>query len=456
LKSYEAFDDVLIFDYLEGFSRIVLSAGILLFIARPLGILLVIWAFVFIFVLVYSSMKKARITRIDSNADSRVIAFLADAITNMVTIKTFARARLERKNFNAVSNDRYRKRRRSYLFNAYIRDLRWQVALWFFVIFIFLSIHLVITGSITPAAMVAGQIYVFAIIANLLSLHSVIQRTEQLFADAAELTGVLDLQPELNDPVNPEKPIIKAGLVEFKSVDFMYPNTTKKVFDNFNLTIPPGQKVGLVGHSGSGKSTVTRLLLRFLDIQSGEILIDGQDVTHITQDNLRKNIAFVPQEPLLFHRSLRDNIGYGREDAKDEEIRKAAKLSYANQFIEQLPEKYDTFVGERGVKLSGGEKQRVAIARAILTDCPLLILDEATSALDSKSEKLITKALDKLMENRTTIVIAHRLSTIKKLERIVVLREGKIIEDGTHEELLKLNGEYAELWNHQSGNFLEP
>ena len=455
LKAYEEFNDVLIYDYLEGFSRIALSAGILLVIAFPLGVLLAVWAPIFIVSVAYSSMKKAHITRADSAADSKVIAFLSDAITNMVTIKTFAHTRLEIKNFNAVSNERYKKRFRSWKFNAYIRDFRWQLALWFFIIYIFLSIHLVIEGSITPAVMVAGQIYVFAILNSLLSLHQVIQRTEQLFADSAELTDVLDLQPELSDPSQPETPRIKQGLIELNSVAFRYPRTNKNVFEGLSMKIQPGQRVGLVGHSGSGKSTITRLLLRFLDIQSGEILIDGQNIKNITQDDLRANIAYIPQEPLLFHRTLMENISYGREDATKEEVQRASKLAYAHDFIQELPDKYDNLVGERGVKLSGGEKQRVAIARAMLTKAPILILDEATSALDSKSERLITKALDELMKGRTTIVIAHRLSTIRKLDRIIVLKDGKITEDGTHQDLLSQKGEYAELWEHQSGNFLD-
>ncbi len=455
LKSFEQFDDLLFFSYLETFSRTFLAAGILLVIAPPLGLLILVWAPIFIFASAFVSIKKSPITRVEAAADSKVIAFLADAITNMITVKTFARARSESRIFNSVSNDRLKKRYRSYRFNAHIRDFRWFMVVVFFVTYVFLSIHLVASGAISSAAFVSGQIYVFAILSSLLQLHQVIQRTEQLFADAAELTDVLDMPPELEDPKNPEEARMKHGLIEFKSVSFTYPGTTKKVFDDLQLTIPAGQKVGLVGHSGSGKSTITRLVLRFLDIKNGSILIDGQDVSRITQDDLRGNIAFVPQEPLLFHRSIKDNIGYGREGATDAEIHEAARLAYADDFIEQLPEKYDTLVGERGVKLSGGEKQRVAIARAMLTDCPLLILDEATSALDSKSEKLIARALDALMKDRTTIVIAHRLSTIRKLDRIIVLRAGKIVEDGTHAELLKQNGEYAELWNHQSGNFLE-
>jgi ATP-binding cassette subfamily B protein len=456
LHAYKEFDDVTFYDYLESFSRVALSTGMLLVIAFPLGVLLAVWAPLFMFAVAYSSMRKAHLTRADATADSNVTAFLSDAITNMVTIKTFARTKREIRQFNAVSNDRYEKRYLSWRANVHIRDFRWLVVLCFFVTYIFLSIHLVVTGSVSPATVVAGQIYVFAILNNLLTMHTVIQRTEQLFADAAELTDVLDLQPELTDPANPETPRIDKGLIELKSITYKYPDTTKKVFDSLSLTIQPGQRVGLVGHSGSGKSTITRLLLRFMDIEDGDILIDGQDIRHITQDDLRSNIAYVPQEPMLFHRSLKDNIGYGLDKPTDEQIHEAAKLAYADEFIRQMPEDYDTLVGERGVKLSGGEKQRVAIARAMLTDSPVLILDEATSALDSKSEKLITKALDKLMENRTTLVIAHRLSTIRKLDRIIVLRAGKIIEDGTHEELLELNGEYAELWNHQSGNFLEP
>jgi ATP-binding cassette subfamily B protein len=400
-------------------------------------------------------MKKSHMTRTDAAADSKVIAFLSDAITNMVTIKTFARTRLEAKNFKEISSDRYKKRYRSWRFNSHIRDIRWVVALSFYITYILLSIHLVAQGSITPAAMVAGQIYVFVIFGSLLTLHIVVQRTEQLFADAAELTDILYLEPELKDPENPEKIKINKGLIEFNSVEFKYPNTSKNVFKGLDLEIQSGQRVGLVGHSGSGKSTITRLVLRFFDIKDGKILIDGQNITHITQDDLRRNIAYIPQEPILFHRSIKDNIAYGREDATDEEIYEACRLAYADDFIQYLPNKYDTLVGERGVKLSGGEKQRVAIARAMLTRAPILILDEATSALDSKSEKYITKALDKLMNGRTTIVIAHRLSTIRKLDRIIVLKNGEVIENGTHKELLELGGEYSELWSHQTGNFLD-
>jgi ATP-binding cassette subfamily B protein len=222
-----------------------------------------------------------------------------------------------------------------------------------------------------------------------------------------------------------------------------------------NLHIKPGEKIALVGHSGGGKSTVTKLLLRFVDIDGGQLLVDGQSVSDVRVADLRGAIAYVPQEPVMFHRSIRENIRYGRLNASDADVISAAKKANAHEFISKLPEGYDTMVGERGVKLSGGQRQRVAIARAIIKDAPILVLDEATSALDSESEKLIQAALRELMEKRTAIVIAHRLSTIQKMDRIIVLDEGDIIEEGTHNSLLEHKGVYAKLWAHQSGGFIE-
>ena len=227
-----------------------------------------------------------------------------------------------------------------------------------------------------------------------------------------------------------------------------------KVLDNFSLTIPVGQKIAVVGSSGAGKTTFVRLLMRLFNIPSGKIVIDGVDITNISQENLREQIAFVPQDPVLFHRTLMENIRYGRRDASDEEVMNAAHFAHCDDFIDVLPDKYETYVGERGVKLSGGERQRVAIARAILKDAPILILDEATSSLDSHSEALIQDALQKLIKGKTTIVIAHRLSTIRQMDRIIVLEKGKILEDGTHEELAnKKDGLYKKLWDLQAGGF---
>ncbi|MCH2037632.1 MAG: ATP-binding cassette domain-containing protein, partial [Rickettsiales bacterium] len=224
--------------------------------------------------------------------------------------------------------------------------------------------------------------------------------------------------------------------------------------NNKNIIIKPGEKVGLVGFSGSGKTTFINLILRFYDIESGTITIDGQDISTISQESLRRNIAMIPQDTSLFHRSIMDNIRYGLLDASDEEVRMAAKHAHADEFIEKLPEGYHSMVGERGIKLSGGQRQRIAIARAILKNAPILILDEATSALDSVNEKFIQDGLHNLTQNRTTIVIAHRLSTLLEMDRILVFDKGSIIEDGPHQDLLKQNGHYAYMWNMQTGQYL--
>ena len=228
----------------------------------------------------------------------------------------------------------------------------------------------------------------------------------------------------------------KEGEIVFDKVAFTYNGQDKRIYDDFTITINPGEKVALVGHSGSGKSTFVRLVQRLYDVEDGRVMIDGQDIASVTQESLRQAIALVPQEPILFHRSLAENIAYGKPGASMEEIVDAARRAYADEFISKLPQGYDTLVGERGVKLSGGERQRVAIARAILSDAPILILDEATSSLDSVSEHYIQKALEELMQGRTTITIAHRLATIKSVDRILVFHNGKIIEQGQHDELV--------------------
>ncbi|MEN9389923.1 MAG: hypothetical protein RLZZ283_23, partial [Candidatus Parcubacteria bacterium] len=246
----------------------------------------------------------------------------------------------------------------------------------------------------------------------------------------------------------------RAGSVEFDAVTFAY--NEANVFESFSLTIAPGTRVGLVGPSGSGKTTFVSLLLRQHDVKAGAIRIDGMDVRGVTQDSLHGAIAVVPQDPSLFHRTIRENIAYGRPDATDEEVMEAARKAEAHEFILALPEGYNTLVGERGVKLSGGQRQRVAIARALLKAAPILILDEATSSLDSESEAAIQVALKELMEKKTVIAIAHRLSTIRAMDRILVLEGGRVVEDGTHDQLVaKAGGLYARLWAHQAGGFLE-
>lgn len=266
------------------------------------------------------------------------------------------------------------------------------------------------------------------------------------------------LEPKnVSDPEVPaEIPSSKRLTLALHNVGFRYPGTNGKraAIDHFDLEVRPGEKVGVVGYSGSGKTTLTKLLLRFMDVTDGGIFLNNTNVRDLRQADLRRHISYVPQEPLLFHRSIRENIAYAAPDASDKDILAAAKAAYISEFVDDLPEGYDTIVGERGIKLSGGQRQRVAIARALLKNAPILVLDEATSALDSESEQYIQKALWKLMKNRTAIVVAHRLSTIQKMDRIVVMDKGKVVDIGTHTELLKREGIYAKLWAHQSGGYL--
>ncbi len=310
--------------------------------------------------------------------------------------------------------------------------------------------------AVTIAALVFAITYLGRLTSMLFDISPIIRNLEQTFLDAANVTEIIDQPPEVADTPNAKTLKVTKGAVAFRDVSFAYKDSgSSNVIDHISLDIKPGERVGLAGHSGGGKTTLTKLVLRFADVTGGEVTIDGQNIAEVTQDSLRSQIAYVPQEPYLFHRSLRDNIAYGRPDATDKQVMAAVTQANARDFIDALPDGLDTIVGERGVKLSGGQRQRIAIARAILKDAPILVLDEATSALDSESEKLIQDALEKLMKNRTSIVVAHRLSTIAHLDKIVVIDSGRIAEIGPHAQLLKQKGTYAKLWAHQSGGFLD-
>jgi ATP-binding cassette subfamily B protein len=319
------------------------------------------------------------------------------------------------------------------------------------------SLNLVATGQINIGQLVLIQLYYINIIMSLWGVPRVVRRIEQSFADSTEMTEILYMKPEIKDPSKPLMCNIKNGSIEFDNVTFDHKDAGESdpLFEKLSFKIKNGEKIGLAGPSGGGKTTLTKLILRMSDIDNGTIKIDRQDISKLEQTDLRECITYVPQEPILFHRSLLENISYGNPNASLDDCVGSAVQAHADEFISSLKDGYDTLVGERGVKLSGGQRQRVAIARAMLKDAPILILDEATSALDSESEKLIQDALWKLMQDRTAIVIAHRLSTIQKLDRILVLDKGQIVEEGSHKDLIAKKGLYAKLWEHQTGGFLE-
>lgn len=389
-------------------------------------------------------------------SESKQTGYLADSITNIMAIKSFSGAQFENRSFK-----KYTDRTRDNLLSIMRANHRQMLSFSLMNRFILVcALILAILGVAVFDANIATVFLIFSFTGNLINqlwvfCNNSLRTYSRAFGDAQDMVKILSIEPEIKDPAAPEKLRINHGSIKFNDVTFTHQGMEQNLFENFNLKIKAGEKVGLVGHSGSGKTTFTRLLLRFSDIDDGEILIDGQNIAHITQDDLHREIAYVPQEPIMFHRTLRDNIRYGDFNADDAQVEIAAKNSHAAEFISELPDGYNTLVGERGVKLSGGQRQRIAIARAMIKNAPILLLDEATSALDSESEVLIQDALWKLMEGRTAIVIAHRLSTIQKMDRIIVLDNGKIIEEGSHKELIRKNGKYAELWNHQSGGFLE-
>ncbi|MEV0462112.1 ABC transporter ATP-binding protein [Nocardia tengchongensis] len=283
--------------------------------------------------------------------------------------------------------------------------------------------------------------------------NQIYRRLESTTTEAAQFTELLLESPTVLDVADPEPLQPKGSDIRFERVDFAHAGA-KPLFRGLDLDVPSGARIGLVGRSGGGKSTLTQLLLRMMDIDGGVIRIGGQDISRLRQRDLRSLLSYVPQDPAMFHRSLSDNIRFARPDATDAEVRRAAKAAHVTEFADGLPEGMNTLIGERGVKLSGGQRQRVALARAILRDAPILLLDEATSALDSESENLVQQALWELMEGRTALVVAHRLSTVAGMDRLIVLDRGRIVEEGSHEELLRGEGTYAQLWQHQSGGFL--
>jgi ATP-binding cassette subfamily B protein len=433
-------------------------AGIILAPRAPMVVVaLLIASVIYIITAILITRKVRELNAVEAAVSNRQTGFLADAVSNVLAVKSFAGNKYERKRFAKATEDT-RNATNDVMKATTKRDI------------LFASM----TTSMDAVALTLAISSVVFFDANLATVFLVVSYTSNIgqrlwefsqqtlrnynraLGDAQDMTEILAIQPEVKDPAKPEKSRIKEGAISFNDMSFAHPESNDDgLFQNLNLDIKSGEKIGLVGRSGSGKTSLTKLLLRYHDLDDGEILIDGQNIASIAQDDLRRSIAYVPQEPLLFHRSIQENVAYGKPGASLEEVREAARKANAAEFIEKLNDGYETLVGERGVKLSGGQRQRIAIARAILKDAPILVLDEATSALDSESERLIQAALWELMKGRTAIVIAHRLSTVQKMDRIIVMDNGEITEQGTHAELIATKGIYAKLWSHQSGGFME-
>ncbi|MFI5212553.1 MAG: ABC transporter ATP-binding protein [Candidatus Saccharimonadales bacterium] len=455
IGAVERFWDTLIFTAVPIATTIVSVCIALSFLFWQFAVVLALLSSIIIVAIIKSQTAIAPISRQVAEKSSAMTAYLADVISNITTVKAFAR--------NNDELTEYSNRVKIWR-SASLREMKNVLLITgsFGVMMTVMNISALVAAVFATAHHLAGIgviylmiIYTLNVVAQLWSVSGATRSYIRIIGDAGPMINTLDEPIELKDPAEPKKLSVTKGQLTFDAVTFTHAENTTALFDNFSLTIQPGERIGLVGRSGSGKTSLTRLLLRFNDLDSGTIAIDGQAIDSVTQDDLRSAIAYVAQEPVLFHRTLRENIAYGNPTASAQEVEQAAQQANALDFINALPQGFDTIVGERGVKLSGGQRQRIAIARAILKDAPILVLDEATSALDSESEKLIQDALDKLMKNRTSIVIAHRLSTIAKLDRIIVLENGHIAEQGSHQELLKTTGIYAKLWSHQSGGFIE-
>ncbi len=457
-RSFEDILDKLYYDFYTLSLRTVIAVIVFYTINPWLGVATFLWVCLFVSLhLVISNYKLTRYDLPKSQADTRVTAQLADTVTNNAPIKLFAQLPYEKKEFGKVSADWANKTKAAWFFSCHVESIQgvFMVGLNFLILYTALGMWE--AGELTIGHFVLFQTYLFELFAQLWSFERVLRHFFESLADAEEMTVILQTPYEVVDRPGAKKLVAKKGEVRFENVSFSYNDDEESsVVRHLSFTVQAGERIALIGPSGGGKTTITKLLLRLFDVDKGKVFIDGQDTALVTQDSLRSNIALVPQDPILFHRSLMENIRYGNLNASDAEVMRAAKLAHCHEFISKFPQGYGTLVGERGVKLSGGERQRVAIARAILADTKILILDEATSSLDSESEKLIKDALKVLMKGKTVFVIAHRLSTIVDMDRIIVLEKGKIVEEGGHKDLVqKKNGLYKKLWDLQVGGYLE-
>lgn len=455
-ESCSAYIDLIITKFAKNVTIIIGGLTVIFINSVQLAFITLVCMFLILGFTMATSKLRLRYRREVSRTSSKLSGILGDALGNGATVKSFANEKYEQSFLDNALGEWRTSQLKSW--DSYIPTNTGRNILNFITLAVLIVVasKLYQNGTIGIAIVVLIQLYMIRLIATVIEISELVKNYETMMSTSHEAVRTMLIPKTITDPVNPVLLESKVNKLEFISTSFKYPDSNSKyAIKNFDLTIKRGERIGLVGYSGSGKTTLTKLILRFIDLTSGNIKIDGTDIRDISQNNLRNLISYVPQEPLLFHRSIRDNIAYGKPDASSNDILRAAKLAYVDEFVKDMPKGYDTLVGEKGVKLSGGQRQRVAIARAILRDSPVLVLDEATSALDSRSESYIQNALMNLMKNKTSIVIAHRLSTIQEMDKIVVMDKGKIVEQGSHAQLKSSQGIYSELWKHQSGGYLD-
>lgn len=447
----------IIFTITHQFIYFALSTTIALFILahvhRIFCLGMLIWIIVFLIITYFSMKRVTPLTADYAEAKSKIGGCMVDYLSNILTVKRFATQKYEISRLAHESQDFIKSARRQGIFLLHFYTIQGIIVSIYTMVFLLALIYLHREGMVTAGDFALVFMLNFRIADKLFELSNQLRDFVTNWGTVNHALLILELPIEIQDKPNAKPLIVTKGEITFDRVQFHYKGS-EPLFQNKSVILNSGKKIGLVGYSGSGKTTFVNLILRLFDITSGHILIDGQDIRDVTQDSLHKAIGMIPQDPSFFHRTFMENIHYGRLEASDAEVIDAAKRANAHEFIQELPQGYESLMGERGVKLSGGQRQRIAIARVILKNAPILILDEATSQLDSVTENFIQESLWEVMEGKTTIVVAHRLSTLLHMDRILVFDHGKIVEDGTHQELLSKDGLYKTLWDAQLGGFL--